>query len=181
MENVNNQQNNQLTNLPSETMDLTRLSKLSLKDMYGLSESMCDYARITTCEAMYLKATLDGHKQVVELFGNMTPTQIKDAMNIGIYNLPINVDPIQFTTLCTTINDLFGPIVSAMTSFHYCVAKLEDTKNSDTLINLKNTVIIASIILSHAYALFNSVKSCEHWPKTAISEYLKYFEKIVMG
>jgi hypothetical protein len=176
MENVNNQQNNQLTNLPSETMDLTRLSKLSLQDMYGLSESMCDYARITTCEAMYLKATLDGHKQVVELFGNMTPTQIKDAINIGIYNLPIDVDPIQFTTLCTTINDLFGPMVSAMTSFHYCVAKLEDT-----LINRKNTVLIASIILSHAYALFDSVKSYEHWPKTAISEYLGYFEKIVMG
>ena len=172
MENVNNQ----LTNLPSETMDLTRLSKLSLQDMYGLSESMCDYARITTCEAMYLKATLDGHKQVVELFGNMTPTQIKDAINIGIYNLPIDVDPIQFTTLCTTINDLFGPMVSAMTSFHYCVAKLEDT-----LINRKNTVLIASIILSHAYALFDSVKSYEHWPKTAISEYLGYFEKIVMG
>jgi hypothetical protein len=121
---------------------------------------------------MYLAATLAGHKQVVELFNQMTPTQIKDAMNIGIYNLHINVNPIQFTTLCTTINDLFGPMVSAMTSFEYCIAKLEDTK--------KDIKLIASIILSHAYALFNPYMSYEHWPKTAVSEYLEYFEKIVM-
>ena len=153
-------------------MDLTRLSTLSLKDIYGFSESISDDNHITPCEAMYLQTTLNGNKQVVELFVKMNSTQIKDAMNIGIYNLHIDVDPIQFTTLCTTINDLFGPMVSAMTSFHYCVAKLGYTKN---------TVLIASIILSHAYALFDSVKSFEHWPKTAISEYLNYFEKIVIG
>jgi len=118
---------------------------------------------------MYLTATLAGHKQVVNLFKQMNPTQIKDAVGIGIGNMSIDVSPFKFPILCTTINDLFGPMVSAMTSFYYCVA-----------INRTNTKLIATIVLSHAYALFTPYMSYDHWPKTAISEYLGYFEKIVM-
>lgn len=123
---------------------------------------------------MYLAATLNEHENIVELFKNMTLTQIKDAMNIGLYYLNINVNPSQFPILCTTINDLFSPMVSAMRSFDYCVVKCDDA------INQKDIKLIATIILSHAYALFNLYMSYDYWPKNAVSEYLGYFEKIVM-
>jgi hypothetical protein len=132
----------------------------------GISSNGSARRGISHNTALYLQKTLDGHKQVVKLFGEMTSTQIKDAMNVGFYNLNSHTNPVEFTTLCTTINDLFGPIVSAMSSFYYCVT-------------LENTKLIASIILSHAYTLFDSVKLCAHWPKTAISEYLGYFEKLL--
>jgi hypothetical protein len=143
----------------------------------GISSNGSARRGISHNTALYLQNTLDGHKQVVKLFGEMTSTQIEDAMNIGIYNLNINTNPIEFITLCTTINDLFGPIVSAMSSFYYCVT-LENTEY-DEIRNQENIKLIASIILSHAYTLFDSVKLCAHWPKTAISEYLGYFEKLL--
>ena len=113
---------------------------------------------------MYLAATLDGHTKIVKLFNQMTQTQIKDAVDIGIYYLVLDVNPIQFKTLCTTINDLFGPMVSAISTFHVCNQKL-----------------IAAIILSHAYALFNPYMSYDHWPKNAVSEYVGYFEKLILS
>lgn len=116
---------------------------------------------------MFLKATLDGHKKVVNLFNQMTSTQINDAVDIGIDKLNIDVNPIQFKTLCTTINDLFGPMVSAMTTFNYCISNQNDSK------------LIITIILSHAYALFNPYMYYDHWPKTVVSEYLEYFEKLI--
>lgn len=121
--------------------------------------------------ATYLATTLDGHKKIVELFNQMAQTQIKDAEDIGIYYLVLNVNPIQFKTLCTTINDLFGPMVSAINTFYYC--------NIGS--NQKNLKLIATIILSHAYALFNPYMSYDHWPKNAVSEYLEYFEKIILS
>jgi hypothetical protein len=112
----------------------------------------------------------------------MTSAQIKDAINIGIYNLTTDVNPIQFNTLFNTINDLFGIMVSAMKSFDYCISSdclvNKDILKTDILKN--NKKLIACIILSHAYAAFDSAKLYEHWPKTAISEYLGYFEDILL-
>ena len=116
---------------------------------------------------MYLAATLYGHKKIVKLFNQMTQTQIKDAVDIGISYLVLDVNPIQFKTLCITINDLFGPMVSAISTFHVC--------------NQKNLKLIAAIILSHTYVLFNPYMSYDHWPKNAVSEYLGYFEKIILS
>jgi hypothetical protein len=115
---------------------------------------------------MYLAVTLEGHKKIVELFNNMTSSQIKDALDIGIYNFDIMTPIFQYKTLYNTLNDLFGPMVTAVTSAEYCVDK-------------KYMKLISAIILSHAYALFNLMKSYDHWPKTAIQEYLTCFEKLL--
>jgi hypothetical protein len=115
---------------------------------------------------MYLAVTLEGHKKMVELFNNMTSSQIKDALDIGIYNFGIMTPIFHYKTLYNTLNDLFGPMISAVTSAEYCIDK-------------KYMKLFSAIILSHAYALFNPMKSYDHWPKTAIQEYLTYFEKLL--
>ena len=116
--------------------------------------------------AMFLATTLDGHKKIIELFSKMTSSQIKDAVNIGISTLGLMDSGIQYKTLYNTINDLFGSMVSAVTSAEYCVDK-------------KYMKYVVTIILSHAYCLFEPLNMYEHWPKTAVSEYLNYFEKLI--
>ena len=116
--------------------------------------------------AMFLATTLDGHKKMIELFSTMTSSQIKDAVNIGISTFGLMDSSIQYKTLYNTINDLFGSMVSAVTSAEYCVDK-------------KYMKYVVTIILSHAYCLFEPMNIYEHWPKTAVSEYLNYFEKLI--
>jgi hypothetical protein len=116
--------------------------------------------------SMFLAATLDGHKKMKKIFSEMTSSQVKDAVNIGIDTFGMMTPTIEYKTLHTTLNDLFGHMISAVASAEYCVDK-------------KYMKLVATIILGHAYYWFYTSQTYIHWPKTAVSEYLTYFEGLL--